>query len=82
MRALRCDAVPGFRNHVPTRLPSGRSGNHTPIGWMVAAGPGIAAGAIEDGHGIEDLAPTVRALLGLAQDAALAGRPIGPVVGT
>lgn len=82
VREVGCDAVPGFRYRVPPLLPSGRSGNHTAIGWMVAAGPGIVAGAIEDGHAIEDLAPTVRALLDLPPDPALPGRAVASVAGT
>lgn len=50
----------------PTRLPSGRSGNHTDRGWFVASGPGIPAGATsrEDADTV-NLAPTVFEWMGL-----------------
>ncbi|MGH2581308.1 MAG: hypothetical protein ACRDFQ_00240, partial [Anaerolineales bacterium] len=47
----------------PGRNPEGRSGNHFPQGFLIAAGQGITAGDIEDAH-ILDLAPTILNLLG------------------
>ena len=58
----------------PGRIPNGRSGNHTPHGWLLAHGPGIApGGALEPGADILDLAPTAIRRLG--------GRPGLPLVG-
>lgn len=42
-----------------TRLASGRSGNHMPDGWLIAAGEGIAPGATLDTHETIDLTPTL-----------------------
>lgn len=71
---LRSTTLPRFSCAVPDRLRSGRSGNHDPVGWFVARGPGIAAGAAVAMHDILDLAPTVRHHLGLEPDPALHGR--------
>ncbi|MCB1992803.1 MAG: alkaline phosphatase family protein [Geminicoccaceae bacterium] len=76
VRRVVCDQVPGFAYDVPQRLPSGRSGNHRDRGWLIAAGPGIAPGALEPGHSILDLVPTVMARLGVEADPAWDGRPI------
>jgi predicted AlkP superfamily phosphohydrolase/phosphomutase len=76
---LKSGRVSAFECPVPRWLPSGRSGNHLPTGWFIAAGPGIAAGATLATHDILDLAPTARSLLGLEPDAALHGiaMPLG-----
>jgi predicted AlkP superfamily phosphohydrolase/phosphomutase len=74
--ALTSKLLPAFRCTVPRWLPSGRTGNHLPDGWFIAAGPGIAAGTTSNMHDVLDLAPTARALLGLEPDSALHGRPI------
>jgi predicted AlkP superfamily phosphohydrolase/phosphomutase len=81
VRALRSTRLPGFVCPVPRWLPSGRSGNHLPIGWFIAAGPGIAAGKTLPMHDILDLAPTVRSLLGLDPDTSMQGAalPLGPL---
>jgi predicted AlkP superfamily phosphohydrolase/phosphomutase len=50
-------------------------GNHHPGGWFVAAGPGMAPGAVPHPVAIVDLAPTVGAILGV-ELAGLAGVPI------
>lgn len=49
VRAVNCDALPGFRYELPERLPSGRAGNHRARAWFIAAGPGTAAGQDEGG---------------------------------
>ena len=60
----------------PGRHPQGRSGNHRPDGFLVAAGgPVPVGGAIEGAH-ILDLAPTVYALLGRAAPAEMHGRAL------
>ena len=74
--ALLSSQLPRYRCPVPRWLPSGRSGNHLPTGWFVAAGPGIAAKASLATHDILDLAPTARALLGLQPDPSLHGSPL------
>lgn len=47
----------------PGRNPEGRSGNHTPYGFLLACGPDIASGEVS-GADILDLAPTILNLLG------------------
>jgi predicted AlkP superfamily phosphohydrolase/phosphomutase len=47
----------------PGKNPEGRSGNHSPEGFMIACGPEISAGSISNIH-ILDLAPTILHLLG------------------
>jgi predicted AlkP superfamily phosphohydrolase/phosphomutase len=71
--ALKSSRVPAFQFPVPRWLPSGRSGNHLPTGWLIAAGPGIASGATLATRDILDLAPTARNLLGMEPDAAMHG---------
>ncbi len=75
-RALVCDSLPSLCFEVPTRLPSGRSGNHAGRGWFIAAGPGAAAGTRTRGHDILDLAPTVLHCLGAGPLQALQGARI------
>jgi predicted AlkP superfamily phosphohydrolase/phosphomutase len=79
VRRLTSSQLPAFECAVPRHLPSGRSGNHLPLGWFIARGPGIAAGKTLAMHDILDLAPTVREHLGLEADPALHGRalPLG-----
>jgi predicted AlkP superfamily phosphohydrolase/phosphomutase len=43
----------------------GRSGEHRPGGWFVAAGPGIARGRLERKPSLLDLAPTLAGMLGV-----------------
>jgi predicted AlkP superfamily phosphohydrolase/phosphomutase len=74
--ALTSSLLPAFRCPAPRWLPSGRTGNHLPDGWFIAAGPDVAAGTASSLHDVLDLVPTARALLGLEPDAALHGRPI------
>jgi hypothetical protein len=60
----------------PGRNPTGRSGNHRPEGFLIAAGRGFTAGGeIHDGH-IVDLAPTVHAAFGLPAPRAIRGRDL------
>jgi predicted AlkP superfamily phosphohydrolase/phosphomutase len=73
--------LPGFRYHVPPRLPSGRSGNHRDHGWLIAGGPGIAAGGTLADGDVLDLLPTIQATLGLPLERGLPGRPIVEVAG-
>lgn len=39
--------------------PDGRTGTHTPPGFVVARGPGVAPGSIPEGAHVRDLAPTI-----------------------
>jgi predicted AlkP superfamily phosphohydrolase/phosphomutase len=43
-----------------------RTGDHRPDGWVIACGPVRAAGTIQRQLEVEDLAPTIAALLGVA----------------
>ncbi len=63
------------------RLASGRSGNHTPHGWFVAAGPGIEPGPSARTYDTADLIPTAFEWLGAPRPAHFAGRPIGELLG-
>jgi len=63
------------------KLISGRSGNHTPHGWFIAAGPGIEPGEVDQTHDTADLIPTVFAWLGAARPDHFAGRPIAELLG-
>ncbi len=76
VREVVSDRVPGWRYSVPSRLPSGRSGNHLGRGWFIAAGPGVVPGEVVAGGDIVDLVPTAAAALGLALDPAWQGRPL------
>ena len=57
----------------------GRTGEHRPGGWFVAAGPGIAPGRLDYTPELVDLAPTFAAMLGVALDGC-DGRPIDALV--
>lgn len=81
-RHLVSSTLPGFRYEVPSRLPSGRSGNHRDHGWLMATGPGVPAGVTLDDHDVLDLLPTIRQSLGLPLDPELPGRPITKIAGT
>ena len=64
----------------PGRIPNGRSGNHRLTGFLIARGPGIAAGArLPDGADILDLAPTALARLSVSPTTPLAGKVIEPL---
>jgi predicted AlkP superfamily phosphohydrolase/phosphomutase len=73
---LSSSELPAFDCEVPRYLPSGRSGNHRPLGWFVATGSGIPAGRQLGIHDIVDLAPTVRQCLGLDPEPRFHGRPL------
>ncbi len=68
--------VPGFVYEVPTRLPSGRSGNHTNKGWFIARGPGVDPADLTMEHDVVDLLPTVLKYLGVEPWPQLQGRSI------
>jgi predicted AlkP superfamily phosphohydrolase/phosphomutase len=76
VRRLLSSELPAFQCEVPRYLPSGRSGNHRPLGWFVATGPGIAAGRRLGIYDIVDLAPTARQELGLEPEPGFHGRPM------
>ncbi len=65
----------------PGRNPDGRSGNHRPQGFLVAAGERIAQGRPIEGAHIVDLAPTAYALLGVPQPPQMSGKVL-PVLRT
>jgi predicted AlkP superfamily phosphohydrolase/phosphomutase len=56
-------------------VPFHRSGSHTPDGFVVAEGPGIAGGARLGGSSL-DLGPTLLRLAGAAIPAGIDGAPI------
>lgn len=58
----------------------GRTGEHRPGGWLVAAGPTVAHGRLAREVSLLDLAPTFTALLGVRLEGA-DGRVIGEIVG-
>jgi predicted AlkP superfamily phosphohydrolase/phosphomutase len=60
----------------PTKLPSGRAGNHRSSGWFVAWGDGVPAGRRIDGAHAIDLVPTVLSWLGEEVPPEAQGRPI------
>jgi predicted AlkP superfamily phosphohydrolase/phosphomutase len=57
-------------------IPFFRSGGHNANGFLLAAGPGIAAGSALPESRAVDLAPTILALMGAPQPQHLEGRPI------
>ena len=62
-------------------LPSGRSGNHLPHGWLVACGPGIEHGPDLTCDSI-DLMPTIYRWLGAEPPSSFQGRPNEEIAGT
>jgi len=60
----------------PGRHPQGRSGNHRPDGFLIAAGGPVPAGEAIEGAHILDLAPTVYALLGRTAPPEMRGRAL------
>jgi predicted AlkP superfamily phosphohydrolase/phosphomutase len=74
-RAIASPQFGRIERETPGRIPNGRSGNHAPKGFLLAKGPGIAAGArLEAGADILDLAPTALARLGARSGVPLDGR--------
>ena len=64
---------------VPGRNSDGRSGNHRPEGFLIAAGGRIHPGSqIKDAH-ILDLAPTVYALLNLSKPTEMCGNVLSAI---
>ncbi|MDB4911281.1 MAG: type phosphodiesterase/nucleotide pyrophosphatase, partial [Gemmatimonadetes bacterium] len=57
----------------------GRSGEHRPGGWLVAAGPGVERGRLERAPSLLDLAPTFARILGVELPGA-EGTPIAEIV--
>jgi predicted AlkP superfamily phosphohydrolase/phosphomutase len=57
----------------------GRSGEHRPGGWLVAAGPGVKHGRLERAPSLLDLAPTFARILGVELPGA-EGVPIAGIV--
>ena len=60
----------------PGRHPEGRSGNHRPGGFLIAAGDALGVGVAETEPCVLDLAPTVYNLLGLPVPGHMHGRPL------
>jgi len=58
----------------------GRTGSHTSHGFVIAAGPGVPAGTVLEGHSIYDVAPTLLAAVGLPVPEEMDGRPL-PILG-
>ena len=63
------------------RLVSGRAGNHRPDGWLVASGPGIAAGRDLGRVAAVDAVATFAEWLGTARPELLDGRPLAGLRG-
>ena len=79
--AVVSDNLGRIERATPGRIPNGRSGNHTPHGFLLAHGAGIAAGAaLEPGADILDLAPTVIRRLGARTSVPLAGKVLEQLV--
>jgi predicted AlkP superfamily phosphohydrolase/phosphomutase len=67
----------------PGRIPNGRSGNHRSSGFLIARGPGIAAGTrLAPGADILDLPPTALARLGARSRVPLAGKVLHELAGS
>lgn len=75
-RALRSPSLGSVRWPTPGRHPDGRSGNHRFEGFLLGAGPGLRGALDLPEADISDLAPTIRALLGLAPDPTMVGRSL------
>jgi predicted AlkP superfamily phosphohydrolase/phosphomutase len=72
-RSVRSPTLGAVAWPTPGRHPDGRSGNHRPEGFLIAAGPQLPRGpALPQAH-IVDLAPSIRALLGLPPHPAMVG---------
>jgi predicted AlkP superfamily phosphohydrolase/phosphomutase len=64
-RMLEADRFGTVAWPTPGRNFTGRSGNHRPQGFLLAAGPGITPGSDVESAGVLDLAPSALARLGL-----------------
>ena len=58
------------------RRQDARSGSHRARGFILAAGPGVAAGRVIDGHSTYDIAPTVLEASGVPIPTDLDGKPL------
>jgi predicted AlkP superfamily phosphohydrolase/phosphomutase len=56
--------------------PDPRTGTHHPRSFVALRGPGVRRGALEAGHHLVDVAPTVLACLGVEAPASMAGRSL------
>ena len=75
-RAVRSPTLGPVAWPTPGRHPGGRSGNHRPEGFLIAAGPALPQAIELPPAHIVDLAPSVRALLGLPAHPAMTGRSL------
>jgi hypothetical protein len=76
-RAIESPQFGRIERATPGRIPNGRSGNHAPQGFLIARGPGIAAGgSLDAAADILDLAPTALRRLGVHTRLPLAGTPL------
>ena len=63
-------------------LSSGRSGNHTHAGWLVAAGPGVQAGRLSSPVDAVDLTATLLDWMGAPIPERMEGSPVRELVST
>jgi predicted AlkP superfamily phosphohydrolase/phosphomutase len=75
-RAVRSPTLGAVAWPTPGRHPDGRSGNHRPEGFLIATGPALPHGIELPPAHIVDLAPSIRALLGLPAHPAMTGRSL------
>jgi len=64
------------RGRTPVRRSDGMVGIHHPDGILLASGPAVRSGAAVERARLADVAATVLALMGLAPEGALDGRPL------
>jgi predicted AlkP superfamily phosphohydrolase/phosphomutase len=78
----RCIASPRYGSipwPTPGLEPSGRSGEHSPDGFIIACGDRFRPGGTIAGANILDLAPTVYSLLNLPVPPEMRGRPLNDI---
>ncbi len=78
----RCIASPRYGSipwPTPGLEPSGRSGEHSPDGFIIASGDRFQAGGKIEGANILDLAPTVCSLLNLPVPPEMRGTPLNDI---
>lgn len=78
----RCIASPRYGSipwPTPGLEPSGRSGEHSPDGFIIACGDRFPPGGTIEGANILDLAPTVYSLLNLPVPPEMRGRPLNDI---